>query len=398
MSSSSTNRQELDSVLPDDINAELDLWKQLVFDTDMPSPLEKRHDDHPGQDDDSGTPSSSQIPSPHFQVLHAVPPPLPPETYNYLIHALLSLQGSASHAHYPPSYPHPFHSSPNCHYPWPPGTAPSISTASIESLSSFYSTNPPVPLPSRTVPQSAGSLQFTPSPAASSTTVLTEQDPEETEDAVVTEDKRRRNTAASARFRVKKKLKTLNLERTVADLTGRSEELEREATDLRRENAWLKEIVLLKGRNITALTLGSQAPAPGNRHGEGIKDDNTHAESEPDSTCLRARKSSTFPRDHVFEMSFGRPPSINVGFQATPPDRGSFPLDHDGECRDKMMQYMACLKKNSSASTPCRSFSKQYLECRMSKGLMERDNFKNLGLGDIDNTDISNLSKDRNRR
>jgi cytochrome c oxidase assembly protein subunit 19 len=81
-------------------------------------------------------------------------------------------------------------------------------------------------------------------------------------------------------------------------------------------------------------------------------------------------------------MSFGRPPSINVGFQATPPDRGSFPLDHDGiidfirwdridlalgECRDKMIQYMACLKKNSSMSTPCRSFSKQYLECRMSK-------------------------------
>ncbi|KAI9572755.1 hypothetical protein HD554DRAFT_1989183, partial [Boletus coccyginus] len=83
-------------------------------------------------------------------------------------------------------------------------------------------------------------------------------------------------------------------------------------------------------------------------------------------------------------MSFGRPPSINVGFQATPPDRGSFPLDHDGECRDKMMQYMACLKKNSSTSTPCRSSSKQYLECRMSKGLMERDDFKNLGLGNVD--------------
>lgn len=29
-------------------------------------------------------------------------------------------------------------------------------------------------------------------------------------------------------------------------------------------------------------------------------------------------------------MSFGRPPSINVGFKVTPPDRGSFPLDHYG--------------------------------------------------------------------
>ncbi|KAI9059677.1 hypothetical protein FKP32DRAFT_1554501, partial [Trametes sanguinea] len=57
------------------------------------------------------------------------------------------------------------------------------------------------------------------------------------------EDKRRRNTAASARFRIKKKLWTLNLERTISDLSGRVEELEREASELRRENGWLKEIV-----------------------------------------------------------------------------------------------------------------------------------------------------------
>ena len=29
-------------------------------------------------------------------------------------------------------------------------------------------------------------------------------------------------------------------------------------------------------------------------------------------------------------MSFGRPPSISGGFSVNPPDRGSFPLDHDG--------------------------------------------------------------------
>ncbi|KIK98492.1 hypothetical protein PAXRUDRAFT_134056 [Paxillus rubicundulus Ve08.2h10] len=91
-------------------------------------------------------------------------------------------------------------------------------------------------------------------------------------------------------------------------------------------------------------------------------------------------------------MSFGRPPSINVGFKTTPPDRGSFPLDHEGECKDQMMQYMDCLKKNSSTSTPCRIFSKQYLECRMTKGLMERDDFKNLGLGNVDGTENPGLS------
>ena len=29
-------------------------------------------------------------------------------------------------------------------------------------------------------------------------------------------------------------------------------------------------------------------------------------------------------------MSFGRPPSIDVGFKPGAPDRGSFPLDHFG--------------------------------------------------------------------
>ncbi|KAH9487070.1 Cytochrome c oxidase assembly protein COX19 [Psilocybe cubensis] len=104
-------------------------------------------------------------------------------------------------------------------------------------------------------------------------------------------------------------------------------------------------------------------------------------------------------------MSFGRPPSINVGFKVTAPDRGSFPLDHygawkfqvnilfradnrytqPGECKDKMQQYMACLKQNGSTSTPCRNLSKEYLDCRMNKGLMERDEWKNLGLSNVDN-------------
>ncbi|CAA7258744.1 unnamed protein product [Cyclocybe aegerita] len=83
-------------------------------------------------------------------------------------------------------------------------------------------------------------------------------------------------------------------------------------------------------------------------------------------------------------MSFGRPPSINIGFKPTAPDRGSFPLDHYGECKEKMVKYMACLKENSSTSTPCRALSKGYLDCRMEKGLMERDEWKNLGLNNVD--------------
>ncbi|KAJ6627308.1 hypothetical protein B0H10DRAFT_1996486 [Mycena sp. CBHHK59/15] len=80
------------------------------------------------------------------------------------------------------------------------------------------------------------------------------------------EDKRRRNTAASARFRIKKKQRTLGLERSVSDLTGRAEELEREASDLRRENGWLKEIVMLKGGRLAGVDFMNMGyPEPSGR-------------------------------------------------------------------------------------------------------------------------------------
>ncbi|KII93719.1 hypothetical protein PLICRDRAFT_101505 [Plicaturopsis crispa FD-325 SS-3] len=88
-------------------------------------------------------------------------------------------------------------------------------------------------------------------------------------------------------------------------------------------------------------------------------------------------------------MSFGRPPSLNAGFSVAPPDRGSFPLDHDGECKSQMMLYLDCLRKNSSTSTACRVLSKEYLNCRMNNGLMDKDDWKNLGLANLDAKDTS---------
>jgi hypothetical protein len=55
-----------------------------------------------------------------------------------------------------------------------------------------------------------------------------------------------------ARFRIKKKHKTIALERSVTDLAGRAKELEREVAVLRRENGWLKDIVMLKGAQYAA--------------------------------------------------------------------------------------------------------------------------------------------------
>ncbi|EJD55196.1 hypothetical protein AURDEDRAFT_49678 [Auricularia subglabra TFB-10046 SS5] len=77
-------------------------------------------------------------------------------------------------------------------------------------------------------------------------------------------------------------------------------------------------------------------------------------------------------------MSFGRPPQL-TNFSVLPPDRGSFPLDHDAQ----MMLYMSCLKEHGNSSIPCRVESAQYLDCRMNKGLMERDEWRNLGLADV---------------
>lgn len=48
-----------------------------------------------------------------------------------------------------------------------------------------------------------------------------------------------------------------------------------------------------------------------------------------------------------------------------------------------MLSYMSCLKRNRADAGSCRPESKAYLECRMDNGLMSRDDFQNLGLGDV---------------
>lgn len=60
------------------------------------------------------------------------------------------------------------------------------------------------------------------------------------------EDKRRRNTAASARFRVKKKQKEQQLEKTAKDMTERVQALEQRVQQLELENKWLKGLIVEK--------------------------------------------------------------------------------------------------------------------------------------------------------
>lgn len=60
------------------------------------------------------------------------------------------------------------------------------------------------------------------------------------------EDKRRRNTAASARFRVKKKQREQALEKTAKEMTDRVSVLETRIQQLETENTWLKGLITEK--------------------------------------------------------------------------------------------------------------------------------------------------------
>ena len=71
-------------------------------------------------------------------------------------------------------------------------------------------------------------------------------------------------------------------------------------------------------------------------------------------------------------------------FTPTPPDKGSFPLDHDDECRAFVLDFMQCLRKNDNENSRCREQSKAYLECRMQKGLMAKEDWGKLGYGDLE--------------
>ncbi|KIW05271.1 uncharacterized protein PV09_03803 [Verruconis gallopava] len=57
------------------------------------------------------------------------------------------------------------------------------------------------------------------------------------------EDKRRRNTAASARFRVKKKQREQALEKTAKEMTEKAAMLETKVQQLEMENKWLKGLI-----------------------------------------------------------------------------------------------------------------------------------------------------------
>lgn len=70
-------------------------------------------------------------------------------------------------------------------------------------------------------------------------------------------------------------------------------------------------------------------------------------------------------------------------FKPTPPEKGSFPLDHEGLCRKLMVKYMLCLRDHQEDNSACREEARSYLGCRMDNNLMAKEDFKKLGFDDL---------------
>lgn len=83
---------------------------------------------------------------------------------------------------------------------------------------------------------------------------VTHQSLDESARVAAEEDKRRRNTAASARFRVKKKQREQALEQTAKEMQDKATRLEQKVQQLETENAWLKGLITEKngGKHTTS--------------------------------------------------------------------------------------------------------------------------------------------------
>ena len=75
------------------------------------------------------------------------------------------------------------------------------------------------------------------------------------------EDKRRRNTAASARFRVKKKQREQALEKQTREMTEKVQQLEGKVQALEMENKWLKGLITDKNDGKSLETLQKEKEA-----------------------------------------------------------------------------------------------------------------------------------------
>ncbi len=77
-------------------------------------------------------------------------------------------------------------------------------------------------------------------------------------------------------------------------------------------------------------------------------------------------------------------------FQPKPPIQGSFQLDHEGDCKRQMLEYMLCMNREKNDNSKCRSEAGEYLNCRMEKNLMEKRDLSTFGYNKNDDQTLQN--------
>ncbi|VDL85909.1 unnamed protein product [Schistocephalus solidus] len=76
-----------------------------------------------------------------------------------------------------------------------------------------------------------------------------------------------------------------------------------------------------------------------------------------------------------------------TGFQhqrltVNPPEKGSFPLDHQGLCQSMRDGWISCMKESGWDSSKCRTEAAAYLRCRMENNLMDQEEIQRLGFNE----------------
>jgi hypothetical protein len=115
--------------------------------------------------------------------------------------------------------------------------------APIQTSQAHYTSSPAAGSPTSAVAPPSGTKRKSDSISASPSDA---QSFEEASRLAAEEDKRRRNTAASARFRVKKKQREQALERSAKEMSDKVAALEGRINQLETENKWLKNLITEK--------------------------------------------------------------------------------------------------------------------------------------------------------
>ncbi|KAH7914945.1 hypothetical protein BJ138DRAFT_1142643 [Hygrophoropsis aurantiaca] len=243
-----------------DFSAHLDLWTNLAFESDEPlihskgkrkssdvldnnSPTSLEATTHDGHENVI-SPSTSATSESHASY---VANPAPPFDINSLLADfgidpfLVAPTNPTQPPAQTPTAPSlaqllALHAAQNGAYPAPPPPA--------QAATSFQEAAQPPSKRARTHRNSVSSETLDPSNSPSVAESEVGQGDGTATGFSAAEDKRRRNTAASARFRLKKKEREAALERRAKELEDRVSELERECEGLRRENGWLKGLVV----------------------------------------------------------------------------------------------------------------------------------------------------------